>query len=92
MCMLGGGLIGTASNLIKPESSWIKNTWGYGLSFLITLGLAFVEAMMTKDYLYRIKQGMTLRSVYLLMLTPILHLYWYWGLYYGAQNLIQSHA
>lgn len=88
LCLLGGSLIGGASNLISAESSWVKNTWGYALFFLYSLAPAGVEAYLTRSYVQKVRECLTLRTGLLLLCTPPLHMTWYWGLYYGAERII----
>ena len=92
LCLLGGSLIGGASNLISPESSWVKNTWGYALFFIYSLVPAVIEACLTSSYREKVRACFTLRTCLLLLCTPPLHMTWYWGLYFGAERIIQSHA
>jgi len=51
-----------------------------------------VEALITKDYFAKIRQGITFKAVLLLLITPFLHVTWYSGLYYSAERIVQSHA
>ena len=81
-------MIGASSNLIPPESAWIKNTWGYGLFFLYTIIPAIVEAAMTNDYSKKVRQSLTIKNALMLLAMPPLHLTWYWGLYFGAERII----
>ena len=52
-------MIGVASNLIMPESAWVRNTWGYGLGFCYTIIPAIAEAFMTESYYKRVLSGCT---------------------------------
>lgn len=91
-CLLGGSLIGAAANLIKPESAWILNTWGYGLGFCYTILPAIAESFLTEGYKQKVLEGCTKKNFLLLLCTPFLHLIWHWGLFYGAERIVQSHA
>lgn len=87
-CVIGGSMIGAASNKIPAQTSWIKNTWGYALAFLYTLVPALVEAAVTKDYCAKAFNRVTCKTICLLLIAPFLHLTWYWGLYFGAENIV----
>lgn len=53
---------------------------------------ALIEAVVTPNYLAKIFQKVNLKTIFLLLIAPFLHLGWYWGLYFGAENIVQAHA
>ena len=51
-----------------------------------------VEALMTKGYWKQIKKASSVTNLVLLPLSMTFHIVWVYGLVFGSQRMIQSHA
>lgn len=89
---MGGSFIGPASNLLDTEASWVKTQWTYALRFLYCSILVFIEAACTKNYRKKVREIKKVKIIGGILVTPLLQCFWTFGLIYGADNLIQSHA
>ena len=92
LSVIGGSFIGPSSNMLQTEQSWIKTAWAHLLRALYCAPLVAVEISCTNNYKGKVRAALTRRNIICLIFTPILYVYWNFGLLFGAANMIQSHA
>ena len=90
--IIGGAFIGVTSNLLATENEMLRLLWSYELRTLICLPLAIVEGCTASEYSAKMHKFTEWRIAVLTFMTVIFELVWNYGLIYGCNNLIQSHA
>ena len=85
-------MIGSASNKMATKEAWMKNLWGYETRLIYCLPGTIIELFITRDYWKKIKKSSTWKNVLCLPLSMIFQMFWMYGLMYGSQKMIQSHA
>ena len=88
LSVLAGSFIGPSSNMLQTEQTWLKTSWAHALRAIYCIPLVIVEVSCTKDYMARVRAGLTRRNILGTLFTPILYCYWNFGLIYGAANMI----
>ena len=92
LSVLGGSLIGPSSNLVSPESGWVKVHWVHFLRTFYCMPLVVAEILTTKDYGQVIRSNLSKKNIAGLLVTPMIFGFAQFALIYGADNTIQAHA
>ena len=92
LSIVGGSFAGTSSNLLHTEISWVKTCWAQALRVVYCTPLVVAEVCLKQDYRQKLWSALTRRNVCTLLLIQMLYSFWCFGLLYGADNMIQSHA
>ena len=88
LSVIGGSFIGPASNLLTTEQNWLKTQYAHALRVFWCIPLVIGEIFFKKDYKEKMKAAATRRNICFLSLTPIIYVYWNFGLLFGAANMI----
>ena len=72
LSVLGGSFIGPSSNMLDVKISWLKVQWGCALRMLYCFPCVIIEALITKNYWKKLKNGLTRKTVIGILVTPIL--------------------
>ena len=88
MSVTGGAFIGPTTNMLDSELSWVKNHWFFFMIFLYCIPALIVEAFITKGWLQKLKVLKQRKIVLGMLTTPMLLIFWSFGLIYGSERLI----